>query len=111
MSAENVILLPSAWHTETSTVGTTLKEITKPSGAPKNVATVMVQSDKNNTGDIYFASRDDATSTDDYGGYIEPNGSFVLPINLVASNQKLYLISTVASQKYSISYISGGDIC
>jgi hypothetical protein len=110
MSADTILLTGANWHTSTDTVGTVIKQISKPS-ALKRVATVMITADKSNTGCIVFGSSDGLTISSNAGGQLEAKDVAVLPINLTSSNQELYIISDTAGQTYHISYFDGGDIC
>jgi hypothetical protein len=70
----------------------------------------MIQADKDNTGCIAFGDATTVTMTTGLGGQLQAGQTAVIPIDLRSDDQELYVISDVASQKYYVSYFSGGEL-
>ena len=98
------------WITERRVIGATAIEIPLP-GTILNLRTVMVQTDLDNTGRVFFSSMASVTAAGiDAGGQLSAGQAVTLPINF-GDNSKLYLIGTAASQVVYISYFDMGSLC
>lgn len=109
MSTTSVRHLSADWFTESDTVTTSAKEITKPSDL-KELRTVMISAAKANTANIYFGDANDVSTTN-AGGELGPGDVAVLPLDLTRDDQKLFIIAASGTQRYYISDFTGGDNC
>ena len=98
----------SKWTEASQTVGTTAVEITS---ALENVATVIIQADKENTNVVYFGPTSSVNSSgDNAAGQLQAGQPATLTLNLT-TDSKLYIVGGDVGQKVYIGLFDIGEIC